>query len=75
MPALLAYIDMSTGGLLLQVLAMGFMSVLIFFQTVKVFVLGLFGYKPAAKADLELELPDNPTIKLEPANEDEKKAA
>ena len=78
MTTLFAYIDMSTGSLLLQLLAMSFMSVFIFFQQVKAFILGLFGIKKSAKADLDLDLADVPTIKLdkfEKSDQEEKKAA
>ena len=78
MTTLFAYIDMSTGSLLLQLLAMSFMSVFIFFQQVKAFILGLFGINRSAKSSLDLDSADVSTIKLdqfENAHEEEKKAA
>ena len=44
--ALFAYIDPFTGYLVLQVLAMAFFAVVVFFRKCRNFVLGLFGFKP-----------------------------
>lgn len=78
---LFAYIDLSTGSLLIQLLAMAFMSVMIFFTQVKVFILGLFGIRKK-DVSIELESADTeaesmPTVKLEQVAEsaDERKKA
>lgn len=72
MNMMFAYIDPFTGSLLLQILAMGFMSVLIFFKKVKSFVLRIFG----AKTETLVEHDDIASIKLrEKTNDQEKKAA
>lgn len=65
---LFAYIDPFTGSLVLQVLAMAFFSVLVFFRRVKNAVLSCFGMKPKQDAAFDEE-PD--VIKLN--NADEKK--
>lgn len=57
---LFAYLDPFTGSLILQVLAMAFVSILIFFQRCRAFVLGLFGFKqkPTKKLDEDSENAD-----------------
>jgi hypothetical protein len=64
-----AYIDPFTGSIVLQVLAMAFLSILVFFKNLKATVLGFLGYRKTAKseqAEDELE-----TIKLEQNDSDE----
>lgn len=53
MSMIFAYIDPFTGSLLLQLLVMGFMSILVFFKKVKSFTLGLFGLRKDATVDAE----------------------
>jgi hypothetical protein len=52
---LFAYIDPFTGSLVLQVLAMAFFSLLIFFKRVRDTILGFFGYKAKKKETLDEE--------------------
>jgi hypothetical protein len=71
---LYAYIDPFTGSLIIQVLAMAFLSILVFFKNLKAKVLGIFGYGKIMKSEQtedELE-----TVKLERSelNEDRKVA-
>ena len=74
MSTLFAYIDPGTGQLVLQVLAMTFMSMILFFQSVKAYVIGFFGVKRSAKVDTESQ--EVQTIKLEESlQESEQKAA
>jgi hypothetical protein len=51
MNLLFAYIDPFTASLALQFLAMGFLSVAVFFQQVKAFVFGLFTSKKTTNTD------------------------
>jgi len=52
---LFAYIDPFTGYLVLQVLAMAFFAVVVFFRKCRDFVLGLFGFKPKKTETLDEE--------------------
>jgi hypothetical protein len=70
---LFAYIDPFTGSLILQLLAMGFASVVIFFKKIKAFVLGFFGIKKNVESDLESA--DVLPFKSDKPSEAEKKAA
>ena len=73
MNTLFAYIDPFTGSLVLQLLAMGFLSMVIFFKKAKDFVLSLFGIKKAPAAEMEPQ--EVQSIKLEEAGQKDKKAA
>ena len=75
MPHLIAYIDPFTGSLLLQLLAAGFMAVMLFFKRVKAFTLGLFGLGVIVNADSDAESADIPTIRLDEVNREEREAA
>jgi len=69
-----AYIDPFVGYLALQLLAMAFLSVAIFFQKTKAFILGLFGGKKTMKAEAEPQ--EVQTVKMEGTpQESGKKAA
>ena len=72
-----AYIDPFTGMLALQLLSMAFLATMVFLWKVKTFILGLFGIKPAVKADeqADAEPQDVQTIKLEESDKGGKKAA
>ena len=70
-----AYIDPFTGSLILQLLVAGFVAVMIFFQRVKAYVLGLFGITPPKSMEADAVSEDIPTIKLEETNNEGKKAA
>ena len=72
---LFAYIDPFTGSLILQLLAAGFMAVLLFFKRVKAIVLGAFGFGVVIDAKSDEESSDIPTIKLDEADMKDKKAA
>ena len=74
MLTLFAYIDPFTGSLVLQLLAMAFMSVLIFFKKVKTFTLGLFGIKNSVESIDDAEVAQ--TIRFEEnKGNDQRKAA
>jgi hypothetical protein len=71
---LFAYIDPFTGSLVLQVLAMAFFSVLVFFRHVKDTVLALFGIKP--KESISLDEADAGTFSAEDiVRQEQEKAA
>ena len=73
--SLFAYIDPITGALVYQLLVAGVIGLVVFFKKVKAFILGIFGFKPAMRADLDLDSSDRPTVKLEKSGKEEKKAA
>jgi len=77
MSTLFAYIDPFTSMLALQLLSMAFLATMVFFLKVKTFILGLFGIKPAAKANEQAnaEPQEAQTIKLEEPSKESKKAA
>ena len=71
---LFAYIDPITGSLVLQLLVLGFTSLLVFFKKVRTFVLGLFGIKGSVES-IE-DAGDIQTIRLdENKDNDQQKAA
>ena len=72
---LFAYIDPFTGSLILQLLAAGFMAVLLFFKRVKAFVLGTFGFGVVIDAKSDEESSDIPIFKLDEADREYKKVA
>ena len=72
MTPLFAYIDFGTGTLLFQGLVLVFASIAVFFTQLKVYILGLFGFRKTETLDLESE--EARTISLDQPNQ-EKKAA
>ncbi|MDR2440202.1 MAG: hypothetical protein LBE12_12660 [Planctomycetaceae bacterium] len=58
-----AYIDPFTGSVVIQVLAMAFLSILVFFKNLKASVLGFFGYGKTANSEQAED--ESETIKLE----------
>ena len=72
---LFAYIDPFTGALVYQLLVAGVVGLIVFYKKVKASVFGIFGFKPAKKADLDLDVPDCPTVQLEKSGKEEKNAA
>jgi hypothetical protein len=68
-----AYIDPFTGSIVLQVLAMVFLSILVFFKKLKSSILGFFGYgKTEESKQTENE---SETIKSEQSNSNEDRNA
>ncbi|MDR2345525.1 MAG: hypothetical protein LBE18_05610 [Planctomycetaceae bacterium] len=59
-----AYIDPFTGSVVIQVLAMAFLSILIFFKNLKASVLGFFGYGKTTNSESE-EAEESAEDKLE----------
>ncbi len=72
MEMVFAYIDPFTGSLLLQLLVMGFMSVMVFFKKVRAFFSGLFGGGKSVVAEGE---PEVQSIKIDERRQEEKKVA
>ena len=73
MDTLFAYINPFTGSLILQFLVLALLTGGVFFYNIKVFVLGLFGHKTGAKA--EMESSEDLSVKLEEPNKETQKAA
>jgi Mg2+/Co2+ transporter CorB len=68
---LYAYIDPFTGSLVLQVLAMAFLSILVFFKKLKASVLGFFGFGKTTESKQIDNKDELETIKLEQNNSNE----
>ncbi|MCL2004854.1 MAG: hypothetical protein FWG73_01705 [Planctomycetaceae bacterium] len=75
MSTLFAYIDPVTGSLILQLIAAGVMTALVFFKRVKAFVLGTFGFGVVIDNESKIESADTSTIKLEQPDWEDKKVA